>query len=115
MNKTINKTIYGNKLAHYASREPKSFLQLDAFYSPWEDSALWEDPALHPDKDGDALKGKGTIELMQVAEVRVLIPHDAKPKAAVRQLKKIAKWLNKNPDLFDLAKPLSEEVETIPF
>jgi len=60
----MNETIFGNKLAHYAKREPKSFLQIDAFYSPGE-----EDSVLHPDKDGDALMGGGTIELMHGAEV----------------------------------------------
>jgi len=34
----MNKTIYGNKLAHYASREPKSFLQLDALIDLKPDS-----------------------------------------------------------------------------
>ena len=63
--------------------------------------------------------GGGTIELMHGASVRVLIPHDAKPKEAVRQLKKIAKWLNKDTDLFDLAKPIpkdpDEPEDGIPF
>ena len=109
----MNKTIYGNKLAHYASREPKSFLQLDALID------LKPDSFTHPDKDGDVLMGGGTIELMHGASVRVLIPHDAKPKEAVRQLKKIAKWLNKDTDLFDLAKPIpkdpDEPEDGIPF
>ena len=107
----MNKTIYGNKLAHYAKREPKRLLQLDAFYMPHND-----DPDLHPDKDGDVLMAGGTLELMQEAEVRVLIPTSTDKKMAVRQLKKItkwlskdsAKWLSKNSDLFDLAKPLKK-------
>jgi len=106
----MNKTIYGNKLAHYAKREPKSFLQLDAFYM---DHGY--DSSMHPDKDGDVLMGGGTVELMQGAEVRVLIPTSTDKKMAVRQLKKITKWLSKDSDLFDLAKPLSEEVEMMPF
>ncbi len=106
----MNKTIYGNKLAHYAKREPKRLLQLDAFYMPHND-----DPDLHPDKDGDVLMAGGTLELMQEAEVRVLIPTSTDRKMAVRQLKKITKWLSKDSDLFDLAKPLPEEGETMPF
>ena len=99
----MNKTIYGNKLASYASREPKSFLQLDAFYYPYKDDASF------PDKDGDTLMAGGTIELMDGTSVRVLIPHDAKPKDVVRQLKKITKWLSKDSNLFALAKPIPKE------
>ena len=102
----MNKTIYDNKLAHYASREPRSFLQLDAFYLPHND-----DPDLDADKDGDALMGGATIELMNGASVRVLLPHNADPKVVVRQLKKITKEFNQHPDFLWCTTQVPEEGE----
>jgi hypothetical protein len=92
-----------DKIAHYASREPKQFLQLDSFYMP--DGG---DDVMHPDKDGDALLALETIELMRCCHVRVLIPDNIDVKVAVRQLKKVAKWLKRKPDLLEYAKPKVE-------
>ncbi len=100
----MDKTLFGNKLAHYASREPKHFLQLDGNYLP-----RGGDDEMRPDCDGDAVSAGGTVELMYGATVRVLIPHDGDVLVAVRQLKKLAKWLKRNPSLFDLAKPAAEQ------
>ena len=101
----MNKTIYGSKLAHYAKREPKSFLQLDSFFDGWG-----------ADKDGDALSALGTVELMRGACARVLIPASTDKKMAVRQLKKIAKWLDENPDFISkYAESLPEKGEMMPF
>ncbi len=108
----MDKAIFANKLAHYASRKPKHFLQLDGYYMPDGDD-------MHcPDDDGDAVVADGTVELMNGADVRVLIPHDGDVLVAVRQLKKIAKWLKREPSLFDLAKPREYPVygkDDIPF
>ena len=100
----MDKTLLGNKLAHYASREPKYFLQLDGHYLP-----RGGDDEMRPDCDGDAVSASGTVELMYGATVRVLIPHDGDVLVAVRQLKKLAKWLKRDPSLFDLAKPAEKQ------
>ena len=91
--------LFCQKLGHYAGTPPKHFLQLDAFYCAGPDDVM------HPDAEGDSLTASGTVELMHGADVRVLIPHGADPKVAVRQLKKLAKWLQRNPDLFEAAQP----------
>ena len=96
----MNKQQFCDKLAHYASREPKKFLQIDGFYLP-----EGGDDFLRPDKDGDCMHGTATIELMQGTYVRVLIPYETNAKVAARQLKKMTKWLKKRPDLMELAKP----------
>jgi hypothetical protein len=100
----MDKTLFGNKLARYASREPKHFLQLDGFYLP-----RGGDSDMRPDCDGDAVSAVGTVELMHGATVRVLIPHDGDVLVAVRQLKKLAKWLKRNPSWFDIAKPAAKQ------
>ena len=38
------------KLAHYAARKPKKFLQFDCFYMP-----NGGDDNIHPDEDGDSV------------------------------------------------------------
>ncbi len=64
---------------------------------------------MRPDEDGDCLHASATIELMYGAAVRVLIPGDTDRTVAIRQLKKLAKWLKKNPGLMDYAKPRTFE------
>lgn len=88
------------KLAHYAARKPKKFLQFDCFYMP-----NGGDDNIHPDEDGDDIWALGTIELMTCCHVRVLIPENVEHKVAVRQLKKVAKTLKRNPKLLEYAKP----------
>ncbi len=99
----MDNALFGNTLAHYASREPKHFLQLDGHYMP-----RGGDDVMSPDDDGDAVTAGGTVELMYGATVRVLIPHDGDVMVAARQLKKLAKWLKRKPDLLKLAKPPEE-------
>ncbi len=89
-----NEKLYGACLAHYAQREPKHFLQLDCAYMPEGGDSI-----MRPDEDGDCMTAGGTVELMYGATVRVLIPHDTDPVIAVRQLKKLAKWLKSAPRL----------------
>ncbi len=102
----MNKALFGEKLAHYAKREPKHFLQLDGFYLPHGGDDL-----MRPDDDGDAICAQGTVELMHGATVRILIPGDADPKVAARQLKKLAKWFKRKPSLLDFGKT---PLKTIP-
>ena len=100
---TINnfaiRSLFSEKLSHYARRDPKCFLQLDGFHV-----THGGDDVMRPDEDGDCLHASSTIELMHGAAVRVLIPEDTDRKTAIRQLKKLAKWLKRNPDLMDFAK-----------
>lgn len=95
--------IFCDKLAHYASRDPKNFMQMDGRYIQKGSG----DDYTRPDKDGDALNVESTIELMHGSSVRVLIPYDTDVKVAVRQMKKLAKWLKRRPDLLEYAKPES--------
>ena len=96
----MNKQIFCDKLAHYLRREPKKFLQLDGNFKP---------EGMHKDRRGlegdDSYYAGGTIELMKGASVRVLIPYDTDIKIAIRQLKRMARWLKNNPELIELAKP----------
>lgn len=100
----MNKILFGEKLAHYAAREPKHFLQLDGQYMP-----RGGDDEMRPDDEGDYVSAMGTVELMRGATVRVLIPHDADPIVAARQLKKLARWFKGNPSMLKMAQPKSEE------
>jgi len=99
----MDKALFGNKLAHYASREPKHFLQLDGHYMP-----RGGDDEMHPDDEGDYVSAMGTVELMHGATVRVLIPHDADPMVAARQLKKLTRWFKSNPSMLKMAQPTPE-------
>lgn len=100
----MNKDLFAEKIAHYARREPKYFLQLDGHYLPHGG-----DEYTRTDADGDAVTADATVELMHGSTVRVLIPHDADPRVAARQLKKISKWFKCNPNLLDCAKPKPEK------
>jgi len=93
---------FADKLAHYARKNPKQFLQMDGFYLP--DGG---DDLMNPDDEGDCLQAISTVELMYMfgATVRVLIGSDADRMVAVRQLQKLAEWLEVNPDLMNLAEP----------
>lgn len=104
----MNKKLFCDTLAHYASLEPKRFLQLDGHYIP-----NGGDDGFHPDEDGDDYHASSTVELMEGATVRVLIPFDTDVMVAVRQLKKIAKWLKKRPELIEYARPDIEPEQII--
>jgi hypothetical protein len=71
-------------LAHYCGREPKGFVQIDAFLTDQRDSVMV------PDEDGDWISWGLTEELMHGSHARVLMPMDADTSAAARQLRKMA-------------------------
>ena len=96
----MDRKLFSEKLAHYALREPKRFLQLDGHYVPGG-----FDDVIPVDEDGDAVTAQGTVELMHGATVRILIPHGTSPSVAARQLKKLTKWLKRNPQMMDYANP----------
>jgi hypothetical protein len=113
INYKASQRLFGEKLAHYAQRKPSHFLQLDGFYLP-----NGGDDFMQPDEDGDCLHGSGTVELMTgTPSVRVLVTFGTDRHVAVRQLKKLAKWLKKHPDLMEYAKPKQADTESeeIPF
>ena len=96
--------LFSEKLAHYASKEPKHFLQMDGYYVPEV-----YDELVYPDLEGDAFTAQGTVELMNGATVRILIPSNTDPTVAARQIKKMAKWLRKKPSLIEFSKSAPEK------
>jgi hypothetical protein len=74
-------------LAHYADKDPRMFVQFDAF-----------DPPTCPfdgfaDEDGQEFFVRVTHELMHGATVRVLVPPGTDPSVARQLLVKIADWI----------------------
>ena len=66
---------------------------------------------MYPDNDGDCLLSRGTWELMtSCPEVRVLIPPNTKRNDAIRLLKKITKWLEREKDKIEVGE-FSEEMK----
>ncbi|MEI6399139.1 MAG: hypothetical protein WCO71_10235 [Pseudomonadota bacterium] len=100
----MDQDLFGKKLAQYAGKKPKHFLQIDGFYY-----GEGYDGYFSPDGDGDSIKARSTVELMDGAAVRVLIPIDTNPFVAARLIKKIAKRLEQRPELIDLAKQEPEK------
>jgi hypothetical protein len=92
------RNLFSQKLAAYSRRDPKSFLQLDGVYV-----AQRGVDEMRPDVDGDCVSACQTVELMMGSTVRVLIPEDTDRRTAIRQLKKLTKWLIKDPSLMRLA------------
>ena len=74
----MDRRLFCEKLAHYASREPRHFLQLDAHHLNGYDDEM------RPDEHGEALTASGTVELMHGASVRVLIQSDRVEREAPR-------------------------------
>jgi hypothetical protein len=68
-------------LEHYATREPKHFSQFDG----WREGA-WDGDS---NFEGARWSFQGSWELMQGADVRVLIPDDVTPTEAVEMLRRI--------------------------
>jgi hypothetical protein len=112
MKKQSDRSLIEELLSHYKRRDPKSFNQLDAFYV-----THGGDDMMRPDEDGDCLFAVDTIELMEGATVRVLIPKGTDRLIAIRQLKKLAKWLKRDPDLLGKYYPdsCSADESEIPF
>jgi hypothetical protein len=108
----MDKKTFAAKLAHYASREPKVFVQFDSYYKP-------EASNIDSDVEGDVMFVKETVELMNGKDVRVLIPYSTDVKVAIRLLKKVVKWLKNKPDFLDSDKsPLvrnNREMDELPF
>lgn len=78
---------------------PGDFLRLQGHLNPEHGPS---------DKDGDFLTADGfeTYTDMYETPLRVLVSKGYPPRVAARQLKKLAKWLKKSPQLMDRAKHL---------
>lgn len=98
----MDKTLFANKIAHYARCEPKHFLQLDGHFLP-----AGGDDIMRPDDDGDWLSMGPTVELMHGATTRVLVPLDTDLDVVVRQLKKISKMLRRDAKMLKTPEPPS--------
>ncbi len=86
------------KLLHYCDRDPKKFIQCDAWVN-----VEHGDDIVTPDEDGDWLCSGSTIELMTGAtSVRVLIALDTQKDAVLRALRKIIDWIERRPDIMKL-------------
>ncbi len=101
----MDKKLFCARLAEYAAKDPKRFLQLDGEYRPGWGGDDCDPPA---DEDGDWVSAGGTVELIDGATVRILIPDGADLTIVIRQLKKLRKWLKQDPNLMRLAKPRPE-------
>ena len=98
-----------DKLLHYTERDAKEFFQFDAF------TAIGDgDDIIRPDDDGDCLCSGTTTELMFGADVRVLVAPDTSKIEAIRVLKKIKEWIDKDPSALSPKKFPGYSVE-LPF
>lgn len=91
--------LFGEKLAHYAGRKPKDFLQIDSF-------------------GGGELYASSTVELMHGSLVRVLIPSGVNCDEVITELKRIRAWLKKDPSLILKAserETQEAEISQLPF
>lgn len=86
-------------LAHYARRQPQSFVQLDGF------ADMVADDVSRPDEDGDVLWQTITVELMAGATVRVLIDPQAPRATGVRLLRKLADLWERMPESGGCSRP----------
>jgi hypothetical protein len=77
-------------LQHYAEREPKAFIQFDGFDAPGD---CWSDP-----KTGLGLFKKGTSELMNGADVRILIDPQTHRKKVLQILHELVAWIEGDED-----------------
>jgi hypothetical protein len=84
-------------LEHYATREPKRFIQYDAH----DLRGGGADDVMRPDEDGMCLMRGGSWELMHGCAVRVLIEPGTTKERAALSLRKIAEWIE-SPGLLDL-------------
>ena len=69
----------------YQTREPKLFVQVDAFKTAGN-----EDNLMHPDEDGFWFQARPSYELMDGADITVLINPKTDRKDAVLMLEKMA-------------------------
>ena len=79
-------------LEHYARREPQAFMQLDGFD--------WPGDSFSNPETGLALFGTETWELMQGADVRILVKAAANHEKVLRILREIVSWVEHDKNVF---------------
>ncbi len=82
-------------LTKYAEKKPTTFGQLDAFVIGKDGG----DDVMRPDPDGDCLMGGITTDLMDGADVRILIRRGTSGVNAVRLIGKLVEWLESDPEI----------------
>ncbi len=75
-------------LEKYRQREPQQFYQLDGW--------LAGDDVMGCDRDGHAITGCQTSELMRGSDVRVLVKRGVRTASAVTLLRKILAWVERD-------------------
>ena len=84
-------------LKHYSRREPKSFVQIDGWYG-----GKWKgDSEIPTDEYGRSMTWTKTEELMQAADMRLLVVPGSDPKEIVALLHKAAHWIAHHPQIVD--------------
>jgi hypothetical protein len=78
-------------LEKYQAREPKLFVQIDAFRTPGNEGNL-----IQPDEDGFWFQARPTYELMDGAEITILINPKTDQKDIPLMLKKIADRIDRD-------------------
>ena len=68
LNQRASKRLFAEKIAHYAQRDPRHFVQIDGIFAP-----MYEE-GVPIDFEGDFINPCRTVELMHGSNVRVLIP-----------------------------------------
>jgi hypothetical protein len=100
-------------LGRYSRRDPRPFVQFDAF------DDVQGDTEMPTDENGYSLSAIETFELMRGSTVRVLIKPGTTPETALALLDKIKEWIETNPStLVDLSlRVLGYEIddEEVPF
>ena len=92
-------------LDKYQTREPKLFVQIDAFKTAGD-----EDNLMQPDGDGFWFQARHTYELMDEVDVRILLNPKTDRREVVSMLKKMVDKIGKNwPQLLEGAR---DELET---
>ena len=83
------------RIAHYMSRAPKEFIQLDAFINDTQG-----------DENGDNMFKGRTAELMSGAPaVRILITEGTERADVLRVLGKMRRWIQKDKNFMRIEKP----------
>ncbi len=91
---SVEEQLKAELLKHYSTREPQAFTQYDG-WTRVEPG----DPIVDPDEDGDFFSSSETWELMYGAApfgVRVLITKGTETTDAVRALRKIVAWIERD-------------------
>ena len=91
----MRKPSKGDLLGHYATREPQKFVQFDSWYYPEDQRDGYDCMMGPPDEEGVVGSSGSVYELMDGADVRVLIKPEVSIDKAAMMLRKIAEWVER--------------------